>query len=85
MKNCLIVVNTYKEESQELAGKIGKFLKSKKISSSVFEFNGFSDVYPFSGYDFVITLGGDGTVLFASRGCAELEIPVFPINLGQFG
>ncbi|MBP5401533.1 MAG: NAD(+)/NADH kinase [Treponema sp.] len=85
MENCLIVVNTYKEESQELAKKIKKFLDGKKILSSFYEFNGFSDVYPFTGFDFVITLGGDGTVLFASRGCAELQIPVFPINLGQFG
>lgn len=85
MKNCLIVTNTYKEESQKLADEILEFLKTKEINSSIFEFNGFSDVYPFTGYDFVITLGGDGTVLFASRGCATLGIPVFPVNLGQFG
>lgn len=85
MKNCLIVVNTYKKESQSIAKEIGKFLDSKRIFYNVFEFNGFSDVYPFAGYDFVITLGGDGTVLFACRGCAHLGIPVFPINLGQFG
>ena len=39
----------------------------------------------FSGYDFVVTLGGDGTVLFASRGAAPWGIPVFPVNLGEFG
>ena len=32
-----------------------------------------------------MTLGGDGTVLSACRGCAPLGIPVFPINLGEFG
>lgn len=85
MENCLIIVNTYKEESQKLAAEIQSFLKQRNIYSAVYEFNGFSDVYPFAGYDFVITLGGDGTVLFACRGCANLEIPVFPVNLGQFG
>lgn len=85
MKNCLIVVNTYKEESHKLAKQITEFLQKKNINSSILEFNGFSDVYPFSGYDLVITLGGDGTVLYACRGCAELNIPVFPVNLGQFG
>ena len=84
MENCLIIVNTYKEESQKLAAEIQLFLKQRNIYSAVYEFNGFSDVYPFAGYDFVITLGGDGTVLFACRGCANLEIPVFPVNLGQF-
>lgn len=85
MKNCLIVVNTYKEESQIIAKKISSFLENKNITSSILEFNGFSETYPFAGYDLVITLGGDGTVLYACRGCAELEIPVFPVNLGQFG
>lgn len=85
MENCLIIVNTYKEESQKLSDEIRLFLKKKNIFSSVFEFNGFSDIYPFTGFDFVITLGGDGTVLFACRGCANLGIPVFPVNLGQFG
>lgn len=85
MQNCLIVYNTYKEESQELAKNIQLYLKEKNIFASLLEFNGFSDIYPFSGYDFVITLGGDGTVLYACRGCASLGIPVFPVNLGQFG
>lgn len=85
MDNCLIVYNTYKEESQELAKSIQVYLKGKNIFSSLLEFNGFSSFYPFTSYDFVITLGGDGTVLFACRGCASLGIPVFPVNLGEFG
>lgn len=85
MVNCLIVYNTDKNESQELAKNIHEFLHTKNINSNMLEFNGFSKIYPFAGYDFVITLGGDGTVLYACRGCAPLRIPVFPINLGQFG
>lgn len=85
MVNCLIVYNTDKNESQELAKNIQEFLYTKNINSNMLEFNGFSKIYPFAGYDFVITLGGDGTVLYACRGCAPLRIPVFPINLGQFG
>ncbi len=85
MVNCLIVYNTDKNESQELAKNIQEFLHTKNINSNMLEFNGFSKIYPFAGYDFVITLGGDGTVLYACRGCAPLRIPVFPINLGQFG
>lgn len=85
MENCLIVFNTHKEESQKIAKEMHKFLKTKKITANLLEFNGFSDFYPFAGNSFVITLGGDGTVLFACRGCASLGIPVFPVNLGEFG
>jgi NAD+ kinase len=85
MKKCLIVVNTYKEESNRLGEEIRLYLESVQVYADIFLFNGFSEQYPFSGYDFVITLGGDGTVLFASRGCAPLGIPIFPVNLGEFG
>ena len=85
MKKCLIVVNTHKDESQNLGRMIQSYLAAKSIESSVFCFDGFSTENPFTGFDFVITLGGDGTVLFAARGCVENKIPVFPVNLGEFG
>lgn len=85
MKKCLIVVNTHKDESQNLGRMIQSYLAAKSIESSVFCFDGFSTENPFTGFDFVITLGGDGTVLFAARGCVKNKIPVFPVNLGEFG
>ena len=50
-----------------------------------FDFDGFCDNAPIQGFDLVITLGGDGTVLFAARNSVENNIPIFPVNLGQFG
>ncbi|MCQ2577806.1 MAG: NAD(+)/NADH kinase [Treponema sp.] len=85
MKRCLIVVNTKKEKSNSLADELVRFLDEKGIEAKKFAFDGFCDINPFYGFDFVITLGGDGTVLFASRGCAHFSIPVFPVNLGEFG
>ncbi len=85
MKKCLIVINTHKKESQALGNLISDFLKSRNIAACLYCFDGFSAENPFEGYDFVITLGGDGTVLFAARGCAKSGIPVFPVNLGEFG
>ena len=82
---CIIIVNTYKEESKKLGSLIKEYLETLSIRSDIFMFNGFSEQYPFHGYDFVITMGGDGTVLFAARGCAPLGIPIFPVNFGSFG
>lgn len=85
MKKCLIIVNTYKEESRKMGAEIKAYLEQLGIQANIFLYNGFSEEYPFPGYDFVVTLGGDGTVLYASRGCTPLRIPVFPVNFGQFG
>lgn len=85
MKKCIIVANTHKSESRQMALVITDFLKTKNISSDTYFFDGFDTNNPFSGYDFAITLGGDGTVLFAARCCTYLRIPVFPVNFGEFG
>ncbi|MBQ3670200.1 MAG: NAD(+)/NADH kinase [Treponema sp.] len=84
-KKCIIVVNSYKEDSKSLGAVVKEYLATKDIHADIFMFNGFSEQYPFHGYDFVITMGGDGTVLFAARGCAFLGIPIFPVNFGSFG
>ena len=85
IKKSLIVVNSFKEEAKILSADIQSHLEKLNVKTDIFVFNGFSEQYPFFGYDFVITMGGDGTVLFASRGCAPLGIPIFPINFGSFG
>lgn len=83
--NALIVTNTNKSESLELGDKIASFLRRKGIASGFCRFDGRGKTDVFMGHDLVITLGGDGTVLYAARGCAKEGIPVFAVNLGQFG
>lgn len=85
MKRVLIIINVSKNESLTLSKQISAFLKEKHIECDCLNFDGFGQDRPFKDYDFVITLGGDGTVLFAARNCVEYDIPVFPVNLGQFG
>ena len=81
----LVVINVGKDESMKIALEMKNFLKELGIESDYINFDGFSDNFTIKEYDFAITLGGDGTVLYAARNCVENEIPVFPINLGQFG
>lgn len=85
MKKCLIVVNTKKKDSQSYGKMISEYLSTRGIFSSFYSFDGFSEDDPFLGVDFVVTLGGDGTVLFAARGCSSKKIPVFAVNFGEFG
>lgn len=85
MKRALIIINITKNESLNLAKEIEAFLNTKSISCEFISFVGFGDRVSFCDFDFVITLGGDGTVLFAARNSVEQNIPIFPINLGQFG
>ena len=88
--NCLIVANLFKSETEKLCNSVIDFLQSFNVNVEKFSYNGnkpdscdFNQ--SFNGFDFVITLGGDGTVLYACRNCAPLSIPVFSINLGEFG
>ena len=85
MKKVLIIINTSKNESLSLSRQIAEFLKTKNIDCDFLNFDGVAEDKPFKDYEFVITLGGDGTVLYAARNCVEYGVPVFPVNLGQFG
>ena len=85
MKKALVIINVSKTESMKLSDQIAAFLKTKGIHTDTFVFDGFCADSKITGYDFVITLGGDGTVLFAARNTAHSPIPIFPVNLGQFG
>ena len=85
MKKCLIILNRYKEEAFLLSKDIEAFLKERDIESISLFFEKESKGFSLEGISFVITLGGDGTVLYAARIAAKEQIPIFPINLGQFG
>ena len=90
MKKCLIIENSFKDGALSLGGEIAAYLAKCGVECTVFEYDGSSMrdknvSLSFDGYNFIITLGGDGTVLFACRGCAPLGIPVLAVNLGEFG
>ena len=85
MKKALIIINVCKDESMALAQEIARYLQKKGIESVFLSFDGFVDNCDFKGFDFVISLGGDGTVLYAARNASKYGLPVFPVNLGEFG
>ncbi len=85
MKKCLIVVNTDKAPSEMLGIEVANFLKERGVDYEFLDFNGAGQDCDWKACDFAVTLGGDGTVLFAARGAAKFSVPVFPVNLGEFG
>ena len=73
-----------------MASQISSFLEERGWTVGIFSYDGQEALKNgveavFEGMDLAVSLGGDGTVLFVSRGCAPLGIPVFAVNLGEFG
>lgn len=85
VKRAIAIVNTYKPDATRIAFEIRDVLLANGVSCDIYNYDGLSVENPFDSYDFAITLGGDGTVLFAARHCARKKISVFPVNLGEFG
>lgn len=90
MEKVLLIVSGYKIGAEELAVKISKYLSDKNFEPVIYNYNGYNGLYVErelleTEFSFVISLGGDGNVLFASRLAAPKKIPVVPINFGQFG
>lgn len=86
INSVLIIANTSKPEAAVIGAEISKYLEDRKISSKIISTDVNADKLEVGfGYDLVITLGGDGTVLYASRSVCHLGIPILPINLGTFG
>lgn len=86
VSSVFIIANGMKKESQELSAEILEYLGKRGISGKLVSTKSDEDVLdvPVST-DLVITLGGDGTVLYAARAVNEMGIPILPVNLGTFG
>ena len=83
IKTVLIIANCQKAEGVPLALEIQSFLAKRHVHADIVEFPRQEIPETTSGYDLVITLGGDGTVLSAARRVAPL--PLLPVNLGNVG
>ena len=76
MKKCYIFVNKEKKKAMEFFGKVNLFLKEKKIEV----------VEKIEEANFAIVIGGDGTLLRASKTIIKNpEIEVFAVNGGNLG
>ncbi len=86
IRSVFIIANGLKKESKALSEEIMNYLSDISIKCSVISTKtGTDDISVPADTDLVITLGGDGTVLYAARAVNEMGIPILPVNLGTFG
>ena len=85
IRHVILFINPMKKHALELGEKIKADLGVLKINADIFIVDEKSKFNTPKKYDIAISLGGDGTVLFAARTMSPLGIPVFPVNLGTFG
>lgn len=76
-----IVYNPDKEQAYQECARLKRWLQTRKIKSH----SGTAVTPAMRRCDFVVALGGDGTVLQVSRDVAGWGIPVLGVNVGRLG
>ncbi len=93
IKRVGIIVHPSRLEAMVLAQEVQEWLLERGIEVSFDEATAQkqnlvafdTDAASLSSLDFMITLGGDGTILTAARRVAPYNIPILGVHLGKFG
>ena len=84
----LACVNPYKDKDYKVYNQIREYLSHKGVEvSNPMTVNREENisVSDTEGYDVVIVLGGDGTLMRVAKQCSTLNLPILGINLGHVG
>lgn len=85
-RRVLIIANLGKEATSTTAEDIRAYLDTLAIPSEAYFYSGDPDGPPKTdNVSLIVSLGGDGTVLYAARVAAPLGIPIIPVNMGHLG
>jgi len=86
VSNVAVIANRHKQDCERLEKDIRSRLEAEGVQVHVFSFFGKPTETPnLCKSDLIITLGGDGTVLYAGRLAAGCNVPILPVNLGSLG
>ena len=81
MKKAIIIPNPYKQQSVDFAKEASELLQANGCETQILDNN----TEPCDDADFVIVLGGDGTILRAARRLYGKNVTFFGINFGNLG
>lgn len=91
MEAFYIVYNPDKDDDAQVLARLRDYIQEKNCVSGYIDCYSFSAlgkdevVRVLSGYDCILVLGGDGTLLNAASTVSHVDIPLFGINLGTVG
>ena len=85
IRRAILFINPVKKYARDLGEEMRSELASMNILADTFSFREKPSFDTKKGYDIAVSLGGDGTVLYAARTMSPLGVPIFPVNLGTFG
>ncbi|MFZ3069865.1 MAG: NAD(+)/NADH kinase [Anaerolineaceae bacterium] len=81
----LLMPNAAMPKATQLAGEISQFLTEQAVHHQVFEYDYERprEKPNLTGWDLLIVLGGDGTLLRAGHMCSPLSIPLLGVQAGR--
>jgi NAD+ kinase len=91
METFYIVYNPDKDDDAQVLARLRDYIQEKNCVSGYMDCYSFSAlgkdevVRVLSGYDCILVLGGDGTLLNAASTVSHVDVPLFGINLGTVG
>ncbi len=86
IEQVLIIANGYKEKAMSIAEEIEDYLLSHDVKTIIDPIQDFTEEHTVPrGTNLLISIGGDGTVLYSARLVQKLGIPILAVNLGTFG
>ena len=86
MKHFAIYTNLHKDKEMAVTKKVQTFLHQKGVETTVLvKEPEEEELFKLEKADCMIVLGGDGTMLQASRDMTGLDIPMIGVNLGTLG
>jgi NAD+ kinase len=87
-KAIAILYQGRKQETSELARQLASRLQTQEYDARVIDMRREGEEttdYRLDECDFVLVLGGDGTILHAARLCARVNVPIVGVNFGRVG
>lgn len=79
----IAIIPKKSEKARIYARKFSKWLEERNLLSKIFD--NFFSIEDVSGSDFIVVIGGDGTLIHTARTIKGSNIPIIGINMGGLG